>query len=371
MSMRKIQKNVLPSNWINTIKYFDIEKSPLRGNTKILVSKMTSYIIDEKEQALTSYFIQPIIDYIFFNVYFSVPYEDIPEKLFIEALEEINGEKGFNFTRKLHSIFVEFITYQKLIDYGFQIDNYTRSEGSCDLIMSKNNQIHNFEVKFKENRDTSTSRYFDYIDGMSYVEENLFLRNKTFEIHLKIDGANYKEEKFILKEIDTFVNKKKEIFEGEYIEIFSTDNRRKKSRDVHKVTNYLNSFYISDELTKSDNIEALIKKLFIDNNGHITKMSNKANNFENFHGCLAWSIPFHKTIDLEKVKNEFNKLELNFDLYVLLSGIRQDECDFIVKSKCIVAPGRETAKLSSKLSILVKQILYTIHNIYRKILRKN
>lgn len=333
MSMRKIQEKKLPLGWLEIIKKFDIQGSSLSDNNKILVSRIIDSIIEEKENSLISYFTEPVIKYIIFNRTFSIPYDNIPTNLFREAMKETKGEKGLNLVRRLHSIFIELMTYKELLKLGYKIDNYIRSEGSCDLIMSKDNQQFNFEIKFKESADISQERYFDYINGMSYLEVNDFLRGKTFAIYCKLQAPNYTEQKEIFKEIDSFIENQEDVFNGVYIQIFDTRKRKKVMRNTIEATTYLNSLYISNELAEIDNLDILIQKLFIDKNGHITKMSKKSKKFDNFKGCLVWSIPFHKEIDVKKVEESFQKLELDFDLFVFLSGIGQDSCNFIVKAK--------------------------------------
>ena len=334
MSMRKIQNKVLPSNWLEKIEKFDVENSSLSSNNKILASRIINSILKEKNNSLTGYFHKPIINYIIFNYPLNIDYDDIPINLFSAAIEETKGEKGLNLTRKLHSVFIEFITYKELLILGYQIDDYKRSEGSCDLIMSKDNEQYNFEVKFKESVDISGARYFDYIDGMSYLSENTFLRGTTLEIYCNLEAPNYKEQKAIFEEIDSFINGKLDIFNGEYIQIFDVNKRTKATRDVSLNKRYISSLHISSELTDIEPLDKLIQKLFIDNNGHITKMKNKSKSFKNFKGCLVWSIPYHKNVDIKNAEIAFNKLQLAFDLHIFLNVIGQGSHNFIVKAKC-------------------------------------
>lgn len=331
--MRHIQKKSLPLDWLKQVEEFDIQKSLMSENTKLLALKLIQYIKSEKEKSLTSYFVQPLIKHIIFGEQFAIPYDDIPRELVEEVLQEINGQRGLSFTQKCHSVFIELQTYQKLVEDGFVIDDFNRLEGSCDLVMRKEDQIYNFEVKFKESKDVMTSRFFDYIDGMSFLEENSFLRDKIFELYIKVDDPNYKTQKEILKEIDQFIEKKNDIFVGDYVDIFPAKERKKVSRDIKYVSDYLGSLHISEEFTDPSSIEDLIKEIFIDNNGHIAKLSKKSKELDNFKGCLVWSIPFHKDINIKHVEEAFKKLDLDFDLYVFLSGIRQDPCNFIVEGK--------------------------------------
>jgi len=332
--MRSIQSRILPNNWLERVVTFDIEKSSLINTHKIMAKYLIGSIKEEKEKSLTNPLSKYLIEYIIFDSEFLTShYDNLPLQLIEDGFREIKGEKGLNLTRKLHSLFAEFITYQDLKKQGYTILDSKRDNGSCDLVMMKDNKIYNFEVKYKESKDTNISRLYDYIDGYSLLQENEFLRNKTFEINLKVNDLSYKNLKFILKEIDDFIEKEQDVFDGKYIQIFEINSRSKLNRDMNSSTQYLDNFHIKTE----DNVEHLIYQLFIQNNGHITKMINKSKRFkskDNFTGCLIWTLPFHLDIDSAEIESAFNKvLNLNFDLYIYTGGFNKEEYNFIVRRK--------------------------------------
>ena len=156
--MRMIQSKVLPENWLKLVEKFDIEKSSLSDNNKIIATYLMPIILEEKEKSLNNSLLRILIKFIIFDIDFLVHYDNLPEKLVKDAFVEIKNERGINLDRKLHSLFVEFITYQDLYKQGYQIVDSTREEGSCDLIMSKGNKTHNIEVKYKESPDVGKSR---------------------------------------------------------------------------------------------------------------------------------------------------------------------------------------------------------------------
>jgi len=256
-------------------------------------------------------------------------YDNLPQKLFKNAFGEIKKERGLDLQRKLHSLNTEFHTYQDLYQKGYEIVNSTRTKGSCDLVMNKDDKTYNFEVKYKESPDVGKSRLYDYIDGYSLLEENEFLRDKTFEINLKVDSLNYSNLQSVLKEIDIFISRKEDIYEGQNLQIFNSTKRNKLNRDINQAVQYLNNFHIQT----IDDVNSLIKKILIENNGHLTKLINKSKKYnleDNFTGCLVWSIPFHMEIDNDKIKQAFERINLDFDLFVYTGGIAKDEFNFFI-----------------------------------------
>lgn len=163
------------------------------------------------------------------------------------------------------------------------------------------------------------------------MKGNVFLRNITFKILLKIDNITYSNIKDILSEIDAFILSKNDIFDGELIQIYNINNK-KRSRGTEEVMREIQS----TEIIQVDNIDELINKIFIENNGHITKLINKSQRpeiEENFVGCLVWSIPFHNKICSQEIEKSFNRvLDLDFDLFVYTGGMFKDKHNFIVKS---------------------------------------
>ena len=127
------------------------------------------------------------IKHVIFKSSFLNSYDELPENLIIEGMNEFNNLKGYHFSRKLHSLFVEFLIYKKLYKLGFRINTFKRINGSCDLEMIKGCKNFNFEVKFKENDNIQISRLYDYLDGFSLLPINSFLRENHFEINLLVE----------------------------------------------------------------------------------------------------------------------------------------------------------------------------------------
>lgn len=334
--MRRVQKKILPPDWLSQITSFDIETTSLKENEKFLFEKLVPYILNEKEKSLTNYFLRPVIEHIVFGKKFSIyHYDDVPKDLFREVFTELGNEKGLQLTRKLHSLFVELLAYKYLVENGFQIETFERFEGSCDLVMRKGNEVFNFEVKFKENPDITISRLLDYIEGFSLLAENEFLRNKVYKIQLKTDNVNDQNIKKIYRDVDEFLSKKLDIYDGECVKIFSSEKSDEANRDFESRVRTLNQLRITEELTDDESIETLIKEIFCGESGHITKMINKSSGVDNFKGCLSWTVPFHMNADVEKIERAFAKLNLDFDLYVLLSGNGIKQHNFFVPKKGI------------------------------------
>ena len=330
--MRMIQSKVLPENWLQLVEKFDIENSDLSGNNKIIATYLMPIILEEKEKSINNSLLKILIKFIIFKIDFLKVYDNLPGKLIKDAFDEIKKERGINLDRKLHSLFVEFITYQDLYKQGYQIVDAIRAEGACDLVMSKNNKTYNIEVKYRESPDVGETRLYDYIDGYSLLKENEFIREKVFKINLKVDSLNYSNLETILKEIDIFINLKEDIYDGQNLQIFASTKGSSLNRDVNQAAKYLKTFHIET----IDDVDSLINKILIENNGHISKLIKKSKKYnleDNFMGCLVWSIPFHMNIDNDKIKHFFEKLQLEFDLFVYTGGVTRDEFNFFVPKK--------------------------------------
>ena len=331
--MRAMQSKILPKNWLENIQNFDINKSNLSENNKIIATYLIPIILGEKEKSLANSLCRYLIEHVVFEKNFLKHYNDLSSQIIIDGFDEIKNEKGINLDRKLHSLFVEFITYQDLHRQGYIITEFTREQGSCDFVMKKDNKIFNFEVKFKESKDIGISRLYDYIDCHSLLNENEFLRGKTFEINLKIDNLTYSNIKDILNEIDVFISKKVDIYDGKYLQIFNSKKRSKLNRAINQASKYLSNFHIQS----IEDVDKLICDIFISNNGHLTKLIKKSGRYksdDNFTGCLAWSIPFHMDINNDKIKSAFEKINLDFDLFVYTGGIsKKEEFNFFIPKK--------------------------------------
>lgn len=326
--MEKMQSKALPKNWLKLVQEFDISRSTLSDNSKEIAMHLKPIIL-EGEKSLCSPLLKYLVKFIVDNTDFLEHYKNVPLTIIQDACNEINSERGVNLTRKLNSLFMEFLTYQDLYEKGYDIVASKREQGSCDLIMHKDNHIYNIEVKLKESQDIGISRLYDYIDGCSLLEKNGFLRGKFFEIHLKVDNLTDSNVNDLLGEIDIFIEQQQDIYDGEKLQIFTHEKRNKLNRNVNQLAQYSNSFIINTV----EDVERLINEIFVDNNGHLTKLINKSTRYssdENFTGCLIWSIPFHMEIANDKIKKAFKKLSLDFDLFVYVTGHRNTPFNFFI-----------------------------------------
>ena len=277
------------------------------------------------------------IKHVIFKSSFLNSYDELPEKLIIEGMNELNNLKGYLFSRKLHSLFVEFLIYKKLYKLGFRINTFKRINGSCDLEMTKHCKNYNFEVKFKENDNIQISRLYDYLDGFSLLNINSFLRGKHFEINLLVETITDSNIKDILIEIDKFIQLQNNIYIGSFVELFPAGKYHLITNDILKRSLYLEKAIIKE--LNFDELYSLINNLFIGNKKHLTKLIEKSlrpENKNNFNGCLVWTIPFHSTVSEETVKKVFRKIykenNLSFNLHIFTSGIVKDEMYFVIKT---------------------------------------
>ena len=252
-------------------------------------------------------------------------------------MNEFNNLKGYHFSRKLHSLFVEFLIYKKLYKLGFKISTFERIDGSCDLEMTKHCKNYNFEVKFKENDNIQISRLYDYLDGLSLLNINSFLRGKHFEINLLVETITDGNIKDILIEIDNFIQLQNDVYKGNFIQIFPAGKYNLITNNISKRSLYLEKAIIKE--LNFDELYSLINNLFIGNKKHLTKLIEKSlrpENKNNFNGCLVWTIPFHSTVSEETVKKVFRKIykenNLSFNLHIFTSGIGKDEMYFVIKT---------------------------------------
>jgi len=334
--MRIIQTKVLPHNWLQQVSNFDVGSSILSRNTKVIANRLIEFIKVEEGESLLNPLARSLVLFVVFEKKFLTGfYDSVPEKLINDGMNEIKGEKGFNFSRKLHSVFIEFLIYKELSSNGFKFKNSARTRGACDLVMEKNNKVYNFEVKFKESKDVFKSRLFDSIDGMSLLDEYSFLRGETYEVQVKSENIDDKIQKEVLMDIKNFIVNKEEVHIGKHIDVFNTKRRRTYTRDVSRIGEYINSLQISKKLTSESEISELIQQILIDNNGHITKLINKSKGIDNFNGCLVWDVPFHNDIDCDSIKSDFKKLTLDFNLYVFIGGIAKVNCNFLLKNNSV------------------------------------
>lgn len=335
---RIIQAKVLPTNWLSQVINFNT--SSLSRNNKIIADKLIENIKLEKDKSLQNSLNQLLIKCVIFKSPFLNSYNELPEQLISEGMSELGNNKGYLYSRKLHSLFVEFIVYKKLYELGFKINTFERTNGSCDLEMTKGYKKYNFEIKFKENDNIQISRLYDYLDGFSLLPINSCLRGKHFEINLLVETITDNNIKDILKEIDNFIQLQNNLYKGSFIQIFPAGKYHLITNDISNKNLHLEKAIIK-ELYFGE-LYSLINNLFIGNKKHLTKLidkSKKPGNESNFNGCLVWTIPFHSTVSEESIKKVFRKIykenNLSFNLHIFTSGIGKDEMYFVIKANIL------------------------------------
>lgn len=333
---RIIQNKELPVNWIEKVEQFNTKH--LNDVNKIIANRLINYIVVEKEKALQNSLVQSFVKHIFFGTNFLNGYENLPPKLVEDAIKELGGNKGYKFSSKLHSIFIEFITYKSLVDQGYVISCFKRSKGSCDLQMMKNKEDYHFEVKFKENKDIQLSRFFDFIDGQSMLSENGYLRGKTFNVSLLVENITDKNIDDIFSELRTFIATKKSSFKGKLLKVYQADKFINSNRSIENVTKIINDACIVTYDT--EDLIYLICKIFVCNNGHLTKLIGKHDKLKSsnpsirFHGVIAWTLPFNLEAKDENIEAAFRKVyereEIEFPLHIFTGGIAKESSCFCI-----------------------------------------
>ena len=233
------------------------------------------------------------IKHVIFKSSFLNSYDELPENLIIEGMNEFNNLKGYHFSRKLHSLFVEFLIYKKLYKLGFRINTFKRINGSCDLEMIKGCKNFNFEVKFKENDNIQISRLYDYLDGFSLLPINSFLRENHFEINLLVETITDSNIKDILIEIDKFIQLQINIYIGSFVELFPAGKYDLITNDISKRSLYLEKAIIKE--LNFDELYSLINNLFIGNKKHLTKLIEKSLGPENKNNFINKTLRFIKS----------------------------------------------------------------------------
>lgn len=331
---RIIQNKILPDDWLFQVSTYNT--SNLSKNSKIIADKLIENIKIEKDKVLQNNLNQFFIKHVIFQISFLNIYDELPEKLISEGINEIGKNKGYVFSRKLHSLFIEFSIYKKLYKLGFRINTFKRSNGSCDLEMIRGYKKHNFEVKFKENDNIQISRLYDYLDGFSLLPINSFLSEKHFEINLVVESITDSNIKNILIEIDDFIQLKYDSYKGSFIEIFPAGKYNLITKDIEQ--RRLNLGKINIKELNCDELYLLINNLFLGEKKHLTKLiekSKRPQNINNFNGCLVWTIPFHSTVSEETIKKVFKRIykenNISFNLHIFTSGIGKEEMYFMIK----------------------------------------
>ncbi|MBE0472516.1 MAG: hypothetical protein IBX55_23795 [Methyloprofundus sp.] len=330
MSYRILKSKRLFSDWIKQVKEFDT--SGFGENRQKIADLLKDYIASNPEQALQSSIIQSFVESVVWDKEFLVAeYDSLPSDLIDEFAREIGGAKGFKFTEKAHSFFVELLTAKFFIDSGYQVLSVRREQGDCDLKLLKDGVVYHFEVKFKESPDTKVTRIMDYVNGKILLGSADYLKGKKAKVTVINSSINYDALREIFDEFDRGIAGSQLQLSSEYINVEFKDDfgsHTARSRDINVVSQELASLSIT-HYTEQD-LVLLICDLFINNNGHLTKLINKYERLLNqgcagkFSGVLVWSLPFNMDADVKDIENAFKTVcqfkGVKFDLYVFLSG---------------------------------------------------
>ncbi len=262
----------------------------------------------------------------------------MPLRLTEVSLCELKSQKGIEFAKKFISLEVEFYACSYFTKQGFSYQDRNIENGACDLIMEKDRKSYNIEVKTKENDDILLSRLYNILEAYSYLKQFEFIRGKIILIEFKDEGSTnkYKDLCHMLCDIEQFLeelkNNKME-FEGEVLYI-SCESHINKNRDIAKVKRLCCNSFIRNDFRYTKNIQEKIQKLFFIEDGHITKMNKKSENFTNFIGFLFWNIPFELEPYFENIEQCFYKIknDIKFNLYVCLYHRLYGEKIFHIKT---------------------------------------
>ena len=326
-----IQSKELQNNWQEIVEKYDISK--LSVQTKSIVKLYKNQINKQGQEALTDRRIASFVQDLIAEAKILNEADKNWSKLPQELVEDVTHEFGdirdiWEFSKRHDSMFQEFSAYSKLLDAGFIWKYFTRSEGSCDLSMTKNSEDYSIEVKFKESEDTFLSRITMHLNGMSLLDDYKFIRGKRISVDLKIQKLDNSTRANIIKEVEEFLDKKEIDFNGHYICIYEgvmPPRGKLIIRDKNGKLSYdpLSKLLIS-QTNDRDDVCALIKKIFYGQNGHIDKMKKKSKKYPNFIGFLSWSHPFYNDINLSEIEQCFKNLNLEFELYIDIHGVFKD-----------------------------------------------
>jgi len=316
-----ISNKVLPSDWINKIKNFDIDNSTLTNSLKPLCYKIKQNILAEGNNAVTSYFNRSFIRHVCLDEKWELDtYEDIPIELINEVFNELRSEKGIQYDTKLHSLFSELRAYKYLVSQGYRLFNSTRPKGACDLDLKKGAETYHCEVKLKKSEDNHIIGIIYFIKGKAFLPKYDSLRALDRVYYKLIKSPNsYSDVQKMYDEIDKFCSDPSNLYEGDYIHLSS------KIEDIlYQVSKRGVSDYIITQHT-NESTESLMTKILTGQNRHLTKLIEKSSKFENFIGYLSLNIPFYDEIKKCDLEEAFNSLALEFKLYVEVNGAGIEE----------------------------------------------
>ena len=310
-----IPKKILPDNWQDKIKDFNIDESSLPLSLKPLCHKIKKNILENEENATTSYFNRPFIRHVCLDEKWTLgKYEEVPLELIKEVFSELGSQKGIQYDTKLYSLFSELDAYKHLHSQGYDLSISERSTGSCDLILEKEEVVYNCEVKLKKSEDSHHTGILFFLQGKAWLPEYENLR-KLDKVYYKIleYPNSYEDIKKMYIEIEKFCKLPNKLYCGIYIELSSAELKPLNPND-----------YLISQHTE-DTTKNLIEKILTGENRHITKLIEKSKKYDNFIGYLSLDVPFYEEIEKSNLKDAFESLEIGFKLYVDVSGVGIEE----------------------------------------------
>ena len=313
-----IQNRSFPNDWLSLVDKFNIDASTLPDSLKPLCHIIKKNILLEKENSVMSCFNRSFLRHVCLNIEWKLNiYESIPLDLIKEVFSEMGTEKGIQYNQKFSSLFSELLAYKYLNDVDYNIDSFTRTSGSCDLILKKDGEIFHCEVKAKNNDDRYSQDIIFYVNGKSYLFNYIELRKLTIVYYrIKNYPSSYSEMKELNKELDIFCLTPT-YFDGTFIEISS--DKMYMSKDIDRVSHDILHNTLIATFNK-DETALLLEGIFLGEGRHLTKLIKKSKYFKNFIGYLHFSIPFHKEMSFPDIEEWFKSQNLNFDLYIDING---------------------------------------------------
>lgn len=320
------------SNYKKVLEEFDLEKSDLLDNQKVIFRYLINYINKNGDISLSLRPIQIILYYIYNNKgnFFSC-FEKVPLKLVEDTFGELGNQEEFNFVRKFYSLFSEIQSYIKLNEeFGFSFHDSIREDSTCDLVLNKVDKLYYFEVKSKADYQALYELVEFFLRGISHLSEYSFLREKEIKVTIKVDNIVDSTYKLVYDSLVDFIKNKDINFENEFIKV---EFRRELSNGLISVkcsTSCSISYFPEEEL------EEIIKSIFFRDKGQIDKIIKKSKKFENFNGLIVWDTPWYwdftedKDIKIDKIKKAFEKLlkekkeQIDFNIYLYINGFKVD-----------------------------------------------
>jgi len=311
----KINDYSLPSDWIDKINKFNISR--FETNTKSFIDKLVSEINHCSDNALGDFVIQNYAKHVCCGEKLLFDYKTIDKKLMIRVMSEINNQIIYKFSEKLLSSIMELVTYKIFKKEGFTYIGQSDKQDCTDLIMSKNNETYDIQIKYKQSPQTLLVFSEKYISGMALLQNNSFLRDQEITVRLKKDSIDKEEKKQIFETIlPKFIIEQKIIDDSELLEIRITGQQQ--NRDIETVAKELESIEIQESSVSQ--IQDYINDGFLSYpiSGLIKQYKNR-NKDNKFIGVIVLERDFFRTFTIKDIQLAFkNSWNEKFDLIIIV-----------------------------------------------------